>query len=192
LLQAPDGTATCLTIIRGPFEKFVDSPYYSESELCGGAVTVSISLVSDALFTTLHPLLANVLQTVDHFEISCLGAPFSWLPKIKENQIKNRPFTASEKECTVMAYAYFINSYLFVILYTLLAVMFIYCRNRPMFSKLITLQIHHIKSYVISPYTSLKCSKQRIWILRSVFYCHVTILFFVPEAVFLQKKLHYI
>jgi hypothetical protein len=23
-----------------PFEKFVDSPYYSESELCGGAVTV--------------------------------------------------------------------------------------------------------------------------------------------------------
>jgi hypothetical protein len=28
-------------IIRGPFEKFVDSPY--ESELCGGAVTVSFS-----------------------------------------------------------------------------------------------------------------------------------------------------
>jgi hypothetical protein len=28
---------------RGPFEKFVDSPYYSESELCGGAVTVSFS-----------------------------------------------------------------------------------------------------------------------------------------------------
>jgi hypothetical protein len=27
--------------IRGPFAKFVDSPYYSESELCGGAVTVS-------------------------------------------------------------------------------------------------------------------------------------------------------
>jgi hypothetical protein len=26
--------------IRGPFEKFVDSPYYSESELCGGVVTV--------------------------------------------------------------------------------------------------------------------------------------------------------
>jgi hypothetical protein len=29
--------------IRGPFEKFVDSPYYFESELCGGAVTVSFS-----------------------------------------------------------------------------------------------------------------------------------------------------
>jgi len=30
-----------LSDIRGPFEKFVDSPYYSEWELCGGAVTVS-------------------------------------------------------------------------------------------------------------------------------------------------------
>jgi hypothetical protein len=38
-------------------------------------------LVSDALLTTLHPLLENVLQTFDHFEISCLGAPFLWLKK---------------------------------------------------------------------------------------------------------------
>jgi hypothetical protein len=29
--------------IRGPFAKFVDSPYYAESELRGGAVTVSFS-----------------------------------------------------------------------------------------------------------------------------------------------------
>jgi hypothetical protein len=29
--------------LRGSFEKFVDSPYYSESELCGGMVTVSFS-----------------------------------------------------------------------------------------------------------------------------------------------------
>jgi hypothetical protein len=29
--------------IHGPFAKFVDSPYYSESELSGGAVTVSSS-----------------------------------------------------------------------------------------------------------------------------------------------------
>jgi hypothetical protein len=29
--------------IREPVEKFVDSPDYSESELCGGAVTVSFS-----------------------------------------------------------------------------------------------------------------------------------------------------
>jgi hypothetical protein len=28
---------------RGPFEKLVYSPYYSESELCEGAVTVSFS-----------------------------------------------------------------------------------------------------------------------------------------------------
>jgi hypothetical protein len=38
-------------------------------------------LASDALLKKLHPLLENVLQTVDHFEISCLGAPFSWLEK---------------------------------------------------------------------------------------------------------------
>jgi hypothetical protein len=41
-------------------------------------VTVSFfevpPLASDALLTTLHPLLENVLQTVDHFEISCLEA----------------------------------------------------------------------------------------------------------------------
>jgi hypothetical protein len=33
-------------------------------------------LASDALLTTLHPLFENVLQTVDHSEISCLRAPF--------------------------------------------------------------------------------------------------------------------
>jgi hypothetical protein len=36
-------------------------------------------LASGALLTTLHPLLENVLQTVDHFEMSCLGAPLSCL-----------------------------------------------------------------------------------------------------------------
>jgi hypothetical protein len=30
-------------LLREPFEKFVDSPYYSEPELCGGAVTASFS-----------------------------------------------------------------------------------------------------------------------------------------------------
>jgi hypothetical protein len=29
----------------------------------------------------LHLLLENMLQIVDHFEISCLGALFSWLEK---------------------------------------------------------------------------------------------------------------
>jgi hypothetical protein len=28
---------------RGPFDKFMDSPYYSESELCEGAVTFYFS-----------------------------------------------------------------------------------------------------------------------------------------------------
>jgi hypothetical protein len=63
------------TYTRAPFTKFVDSPYYSESELCGGAVTDSFEIppmARDALLTTLHPLLENVLQTVDHFEISYL------------------------------------------------------------------------------------------------------------------------
>jgi hypothetical protein len=38
-------------------------------------------MVSNALLTMLHPLLKNVLQTINHFEISCLGAPFSRLEK---------------------------------------------------------------------------------------------------------------
>jgi hypothetical protein len=57
-----------------PFENFADSSLFTPSH--GGT-----SLARDALLTTLHPLLENVLQTIDHFEISCLGAPFSWLEK---------------------------------------------------------------------------------------------------------------
>jgi hypothetical protein len=38
-------------------------------------------LASNALLTTLHPLLKNMLQTTDHFETSCLTAPFPWLEK---------------------------------------------------------------------------------------------------------------
>jgi hypothetical protein len=30
-----------------------------------------------------HPLLENMLQTIDHFKISGLGAPFSWLEKLR-------------------------------------------------------------------------------------------------------------
>jgi hypothetical protein len=41
------------------------------------------SLAGDALLTTLHPLLENMLHTVEHFEISCLGARFSWLEKYR-------------------------------------------------------------------------------------------------------------
>jgi hypothetical protein len=49
---------------------------------CGDGLLFQVPpLASDALLKTLHPLLENVLQTVDHFEISCLRAPFSWLEK---------------------------------------------------------------------------------------------------------------
>jgi hypothetical protein len=49
---------------------------------CGDGLFFEVPpLASDALLTTLHPLLENVLQTVDYFEISCLGAPFLWLKK---------------------------------------------------------------------------------------------------------------
>jgi hypothetical protein len=49
---------------------------------CGDGLFFEVPpLASDALLTTLHPLLENALQTVDHFEISCLRAPFSWLEK---------------------------------------------------------------------------------------------------------------
>jgi hypothetical protein len=49
---------------------------------CGDGLFFELPpLASDALLTTLQPLLEDVLQTVDHFEISCLGTPFSWLEK---------------------------------------------------------------------------------------------------------------
>jgi hypothetical protein len=47
---------------------------------CGDGLFFKVHpLASDALLTMLCPLLKNVLQTVDDFKISCLGAPFSWL-----------------------------------------------------------------------------------------------------------------
>jgi hypothetical protein len=67
--------------IRGPFAKFVDSPYYYESKLCGGAVTVSFSKYFP--WKAMHFLQRSAYfsKTCDHFEISCLRAPFSWLEK---------------------------------------------------------------------------------------------------------------
>jgi hypothetical protein len=70
----------------------MDSSCYSESELCGGAVTVSFfevpPLANNELLTTLHPLFENVLQTVclklqENTEAGSFdhGAPFSWLEK---------------------------------------------------------------------------------------------------------------
>jgi hypothetical protein len=50
--------------IWGPFAKFVDSPYYSESELCGDAVTVSFSKY--LLWQAMH-----FLQRSTHFSKTC-------------------------------------------------------------------------------------------------------------------------
>jgi hypothetical protein len=49
---------------------------------CGDGLFFEVPpLASDALLTTLHAVLENVLQTVDHFEISCIRGLFSWLEK---------------------------------------------------------------------------------------------------------------
>jgi hypothetical protein len=54
--------------IREPFEKFVDSPLsllVGNLLRCGDGLFFEVPpLLKDALLTTLHPLLANVLQTV--------------------------------------------------------------------------------------------------------------------------------
>jgi hypothetical protein len=62
--------------VRGPFEKFVDSPHYPELELCGGAVTVSFS--NYLPWQAMHFLQrsAHFSKTCCRTEISCLGAPF--------------------------------------------------------------------------------------------------------------------
>jgi hypothetical protein len=68
-----------MNLHKGLFEKFVESPYYSDLELCGGAVTV--------FFTKYHPCQAMLfLQRSTHFSKTycrplILGAPFPWLEK---------------------------------------------------------------------------------------------------------------
>jgi hypothetical protein len=53
---------------------------------CGDGLFFEIPpLARDEFLTTFHPLLENVLQTVGHFNIFCLGAPFSWLEKPKKS-----------------------------------------------------------------------------------------------------------
>jgi hypothetical protein len=73
--------------IRGLFKNFVDSPYYSESELCGGAVTVSFSKYppSQAMHflqrsthfskTCCRPFAASFRRTVEQ-EVLTSGVPF--------------------------------------------------------------------------------------------------------------------
>jgi hypothetical protein len=55
--------------VRGPFEKFVDSPYYFESEPFGGAVTVSF--LKYLPWQTMH-----FLQRSTHFSKMCC-TPFA-------------------------------------------------------------------------------------------------------------------
>jgi hypothetical protein len=56
---------------------------------CGDGLFFEVPpLASDALLTALHPLENVPLQTVDHFEMSCLGALFSWLKKKKKKKKK--------------------------------------------------------------------------------------------------------
>jgi hypothetical protein len=62
---------------------------------CGDGLFFEIPpLASDALLATLHPLLENAVQTVDHFEIYCLGAPFSWLEKPRNRMRRDLNFMA--------------------------------------------------------------------------------------------------
>jgi hypothetical protein len=74
--------------IRWPFEKFVDSLLQVGTLWrWGDGLFFKIPpLTNDTLLTTLHPLLENVLQTIDHFKMSCLGAPFSWLEKPRNHR----------------------------------------------------------------------------------------------------------
>jgi hypothetical protein len=61
-------------------------PQLGTLQRCGDSLLYEVPhLASDALLTTLHPLVENVLQAVNHFEISCLGAPFSWLKKAQKS-----------------------------------------------------------------------------------------------------------
>jgi hypothetical protein len=63
-LLEKDSTPWSEFYIRGPFENFVDSPDYSDSELCGGAVTVSFSKYVP--WQAMHSL-----QRSTHFSKTC-------------------------------------------------------------------------------------------------------------------------
>jgi hypothetical protein len=77
--------------VRRPFANFVDSPYYSESELCGGAMTVSFSKYfpwQAMLFlqrptnfskTCCTPFAASFRRIVEQAVLP--RTPFSWLEK---------------------------------------------------------------------------------------------------------------
>jgi hypothetical protein len=81
--------STANTVGRFQFS-FVSAGFLYESRLQSSwtqLITTSWNFVevpplaSDALLTTLYPHLENVLQTINHFEIFCFGAPSSLLEK---------------------------------------------------------------------------------------------------------------
>jgi hypothetical protein len=61
--------------LRGPFENFVHSPYYSELEICGGAVTISFSKYLP--WQVMHFLQRSTLLKVSplNFKIALVVAP---------------------------------------------------------------------------------------------------------------------
>jgi hypothetical protein len=62
---------------------------------CGDGLFFEVPpLKSDALPTKLHKLLESVLQTVDHFEISFLGASFSRLEKPRNRMGRDLDYMA--------------------------------------------------------------------------------------------------
>jgi hypothetical protein len=76
-------------VLQGLFAKFVDSSYYTDRTLwrCGDGLVFEVPpLASNALLTMLHPLLENVLQIIEYFEISFLGTPFLWLEKPRSHR----------------------------------------------------------------------------------------------------------
>jgi hypothetical protein len=48
---------------------------------CSAGLFFKVPPLASVALLTMVQLLENVLQATDHFEISCLRAPFSWLEK---------------------------------------------------------------------------------------------------------------
>jgi hypothetical protein len=66
--------------VRGSFEKFVDSSYYSELELCGGAMTVSFSKYLS--WQAIH-----FLQRFTHFSKMCCSSFAASFGRIMEQAV---------------------------------------------------------------------------------------------------------
>jgi hypothetical protein len=65
----------------------------------------STSLGKRRTSSTPHPFLKNVLQTVDHFEISCHKALFSWLEKVDQwNPIRTSTNSPDLTQCDFWAF----------------------------------------------------------------------------------------